>query len=226
MDHTPPGGELSIGVAIVEDSALLTDLIVEAVAVTDGWRLVGKAGSCREALETIDWSQVAFGILDLHLPDGLGLKMGQRIRERYPLIRMAILSDHRRPALLADLSSEELPFWSYILKSSIDGRAQLGEFLAMAASGSYIDPNTTLGSSRAEEAISGLSDQQRKILGLVARGLSNSTIAKQLFLSEKSIEYNLSQIYQALELTGDSALNQRVTAAVLYIRRFAPDTHI
>jgi hypothetical protein len=47
-----------------------------------------------------------------------------------------------------------------------------------------------------------------------------------LFLSEKSIEYNLSQIYQALELTGDSALNQRVTAAVLYIRRFAPDTHI
>jgi len=226
VDHTPPSANSSIGVAIVEDSALLTDLIVEAVDDAREMHVIGTAGSCREALETIDWSEVSFGVLDLHLPDGLGLVMGRRIRERYPLIRMAILSDHRRPALLSELSSDELPFWSYILKSSIDGRAHLGEILRMAASGSYIDPNTTLGSSRVEEAINGLSDQQRKILGLVARGLSNATIAKQLFLSEKSIEYNLSQIYQALDLTGDSALNQRVAAAVLYLRRFAPDTHI
>jgi hypothetical protein len=51
-------------------------------------------------------------------------------------------------------------------------------------------------------------------------------LRKQLCLSEKSVEYNLTQTYVALNLTGDSSANPRVSAAVLFLRRYAPDTHV
>ena len=205
---------------------MLRELIGDAVAEVPEMRLVGSAANCHEATELIDWSKVSFATLDLHLPDGLGIDLGRWLRERYPMLRIAILSDHRRRSLLAGLTATELPFWSYILKASINGRQHLAELLSSAAHSSYIDPQIDIAGSRSEEAINGLSDQQRKILGLVARGLSNGTIARQLFLSEKSVEYNLTQTYVALGLAGDSGANQRVTAAVLYLHRYAPDTHV
>jgi DNA-binding NarL/FixJ family response regulator len=219
-------GNRVIRVAIVEDSAMLRELIEDAVADAPEMRLVFSAANCRDAAEQIDWARVDFATLDLHLPDGLGLELGRRVRERYPRIRIAILSDHRRRSLLTSLTSEELPFWSYILKSSIDGRMHLSELLRQASHGAYIDPRIDVAGGPTEEAVNALSEQQRKILGLVARGLSNSAIAKQLCLSEKSVEYNLTQTYVALNLTGDSSANPRVSAAVLFLRRYAPDTHV
>ncbi|CAB4967731.1 unannotated protein [freshwater metagenome] len=186
----------------------------------------GYRGGFREAAQLIDWARVDFATLDLHLPYGLGLELGRRVRERYPRLRIAILSDHRRRSLLTSLTSEELPFWSYILKSSIDGRMHLSELLRKASRGAYIDPRIDVAGGPTEEAVNALSEQQRKILGLVARGLSNSAIAKQLCLSEKSVEYNLTQTYVALNPTGVNSANPRVSAAVLYLRRYAPDTHV
>ena len=60
------------------------------------------------------------------------------------------------------------------------------------------------------------------MLGLVARGLSNSAIARELSLSDKSVEYHLTQIYQRLGILGDSEANQRVLAAVTFLQQYAP----
>jgi DNA-binding NarL/FixJ family response regulator len=61
-----------------------------------------------------------------------------------------------------------------------------------------------------------LSDQQRKILSLVAAGLSNTAIANKLFIAPKSVEYHLTQIYSQLKVAPDSTTNARVRAAIIF----------
>lgn len=220
-----PQGEVNvatIGVAIVEDSAMLRELIEEAVAEHPGLHLTGSAGSLREAIEDIPWATTGFATIDLNLPDGVGLDLGMRVRSADPRTRIAILSDHRRPGLFNSIPQDDLPFWSYILKSSIDGRHQLAELLAFAASHSYIDPRVMADAGEAELAIAGLTQQQRQILALVARGLTNTAIGTHLEMAEKSVEYHLRQIYARLGISADTGANQRVTATVLYLKRYSP----
>ena len=116
---------------------------------------------------------------------------------------------------------DERHFWSYILKSSIDGRQQLGELLAFAAHHAFIDQNVTAESGESELLVASLTEQQREILALVAKGLSNSAIGRTLALADKSVEYHLRQIYLRLGLAGDSDSNQRVSATVMYLRRYS-----
>ena len=200
---------------------MLRELIEEAVTEHPELYLIGSAGNVRDALETIPWPQVEFATIDLQLPDGVGLVLGQKLRLRHPQLRVAILSDHRRPNLLDVIPMDERHFWSYILKSSIDGRQQLGELLAFAAHHAFIDQNVTAESGESELLVASLTEQQREILALVAKGLSNSAIGRTLALADKSVEYHLRQIYLRLGLAGDSDSNQRVSATVMYLRRYS-----
>lgn len=221
-----PAAQRSLGVAIVEDSAMLGELIEEAIAGHPGLHVTGRVRTAREAHDSIPWGQTDLASIDLHLPDGLGMTLGKRVRVSYPGVRVLILSDHRRPSLLTGLDPEDLLYWSYALKASIEGRRDLADVLYRAATGPYIDPQVNAAGSRAESAIADLSDQQRHILSLVAKGLSNVAIAERLDVTPKAVEYHLRQIYQALDLAPAGEANQRVLAAVAYLQRYAPETHI
>lgn len=225
MTETQQGARI-LGVAVVEDSAMLGELIEEAIQRHPLLQLTGRVRNARDAHDGIPWSQTDLASIDLHLPDGLGITLGKRVRVSYPQMRVLILSDHRRPSLLKGLDPSDVPFWSYALKSSIDGRRQLGDVIHRSATGAYIDPRIDTVSGSAEESIAALSEQQRRILALVARGLSNAAIATQMQVTDKSIEYHLTQIYGRLGILGDSEANQRVLAAVTYLQQYAPDTHI
>lgn len=219
-------GATSFGVAVIEDSAMLGELIEEAIDSHPLLHLTARVRSMRDAYESVPWNETQLASIDLHLPDGLGIALGRRVRTSHPAMRLLVLSDHRRPSLLRGLDAAELPFWSYVLKSSIDGRQQLADVIYRAANEGHIDPRIETGATDAEVVIAGLSEQQRKVLALVARGLSNAAIAKQMTMADKSVEYHLTQIYQRLGLIGDSEANQRVMAAVTYLQQYAPRTHI
>jgi len=216
----------SIGVAIIEDSAMLGELIEETIAQHPSMHLTARVRNIRDAHDSIPWAQTQLASIDLHLPDGLGISLGKRIRVSYPHVRILILSDHRRPSLLAGLELEDLPFWSYTLKSSIDGKSQLAGVIHKAAVASYIDPNIHTSRTGTEVAIADLSDQQRQILALVSRGMSNGAIASRMGVTDKAVEYHLKQIYAALQLASASDANQRVMAAVAYLQQYAPNTHV
>lgn len=210
-----------VGVAVVEDSAMLRELIEEAITENSELNLVSSARSVRDALESVPWADVQFATIDLQLPDGVGLVLGQQLRVRHPQLRIAILSDHRRPNLLDAIPVDERHYWSYILKSSIDGKQQLGELLAFAAHHAFIDQNVAAEGGESEQLVASLTDQQREILSLVAKGLSNAAIGRSLALADKSVEYHLRQIYLRLGLAGDNNSNQRVSATVMYLRRYS-----
>lgn len=224
MDGGATGAMAPLGVAVVEDAAIFREILAEAIDRHPRLTLTATAGSQGEAASQIPWAATTLVTIDLHLPDGIGIELARKVRTSYPQIRVCLLSDHRRPPLIDELPDVERTYWSYILKSSIGGRAHLGELLFAAATQSFVDPRVMEAVTPTEEAIETLSSQQREILACVAQGMSNAAIARKLSSSEKSVEYHLTQIYQRLGILGDKDANARVTSAVMYLQRYAPST--
>ena len=135
-----------------------------------------------------------------------------------PALRVVDLSEHVRPQVLTALPSDEAPYWSYLLKTGVSSRTALLEALRAAMRSTLVDARVRGSAEDRDVRLDLLTDRQREILALVAAGYSNAAIAERLFMSTKSVEYHLTQVYGQLELLGDGSANSRVQAAVLYLR--------
>jgi DNA-binding NarL/FixJ family response regulator len=67
-----------------------------------------------------------------------------------------------------------------------------------------------------------LTPREREVLGLMAEGKTNAGIAKQLWLTEKTVETHVSSILGKLDLPPDGETHRRVLAVVTFLRRAAP----
>ena len=211
-------------VAVLEDVPLFRQLLEQAIDDDASVELCASAGSCMEATTVFPASRADVLLLDLHLPDGFGFDVGLRMRRTSPDLRVIVLSERIRPQVLESLPPSEQPYWSYLLKTGISSRADLISAIRMSRQRPMVDRKVraaqpTVGEMRLDL----LSDQQRQILALVASGMSNQAIAAAMFLSPKSVEYHLTQIYQLLDVTSDAKANPRVQAAVIYTSADRPD---
>lgn len=205
-------------VAVVEDVPLFRDVITSAINDDPGFLLAGTAASAHEARTVLPSTAPDLLLLDLNLPDGFGFDVGMDLRRALPNMRVLILSEHVRPQVLTGLPPAEQPYWSYLLKTRVSSRAELLGALRSAMSRPLIDDRVRDSATAQDLRVEGLNDRQLEILALVAAGHSNTSIASELFMSTKSVEYHLTQIYAQLELLGDSAANSRVQAAVLFTK--------
>ena len=203
--------------AVLEDVPLFRELLEEAIATAEGVTLCASASTCVQARTVIPRSAPDVVLLDLHLPDGFGFDVGLHLRRELADLRVIVLSEHVRPQVLESLPASEQPFWSYLLKTGVSSRDELIGAIRASRERSQVDSRVRTAQAGASEIRMGLlSDQQRQILAYVASGMSNHGIAEAMFLSPKSVEYHLTQIYQQLDVTTDSSANPRVQAAMLY----------
>lgn len=157
-------------------------------------------------------------VLDLHLPDGFGFDVGVHVRRALPDTRIVVLSEHVHPKVLSGLPDSEQPYWSYLLKTHLSSQEDLVSAVHLACAQPVVDGDVREPSPTADELrLDLLTDRQRQILALVAAGLSNSAIAERVFMSQKSVEYHLTQIYQQLEVATDPTANARVQAVLRYV---------
>lgn len=201
----------------MEDIPLFRQIIVQSIEHDDALALVAAAGSVHEARTTIPRTQPEVLLLDLHLPDGSGFKLGLELRRVIPNLRIIVLSEHVRPQILHSLPAEERSHWSYIVKANVGSAEALTRAIRAASAHSIIDPQVRGPIDPIETRLSLLSDSQREILELVAAGYSNAAIARELHMSLKSVERHLSQAYSNLDVLGDADANARVQAAVLFL---------
>lgn len=209
--------------AVVEDVPLFRDVIVSAIEEDPGFTLVGVAASVHQARTMLRQTAPELLLLDLNLPDGFGFDVGLELRRALPSLRVVVLSEHVRPQVLTALPPDESPYWSYLLKTGISSRAELLASLRRAMSRTIVDERVRESASAHDLRMDLLTDRQREILALVAAGYSNAAIAERLYMSTKSVEYHLTQVYQQLELLGDAGGNSRVQAAVLYLKSEGPE---
>jgi two-component system, NarL family, response regulator DevR len=175
--------------------------------------IVGESGTAREATARIPALRPDVAVLDARLPDGSGIDVCRDVRSTDPSIKALILTSYDDDeALFAAIMAGAA---GYVLKQI--GAGDLVDSVRRVAAGqSLIDPQlmarvlerVRTGPPEHEE-LAGLTDQERKILALIAEGMTNRQIGERLFLAEKTVKNYVSSILSKL------GLERRTQAAVL-----------
>ena len=184
--------------------------------------VVGESGLAQEAAARIPALRPDVAVLDARLPDGSGIEVCRTVRGVDPDIKALILTSYDDDeALFAAIMAGAA---GYVLKQ-ITGQDLIGAVRQVAAGNSLIDPALTArvlervrnGPGTAPE-LAGLTEQELKLLGLIAEGLTNRQIGERMFLAEKTVKNYVSSILAKL------GLERRTQAAVLASKLLSPDT--
>jgi DNA-binding NarL/FixJ family response regulator len=183
-------------VLVADDHPLMVAGVRGALAGEPDIEIVGEATSGAQVLPLVQHAQPDLVLLDLRLPEMDGLTVLQRLRERYPHVKVAVLSVVSEPAEIA--RALEHGACAYIVKS-IDA-ADLPAAIRQAVSGAFYclgGLGVEQGGARQEDE-AGLSEREVEILRAVSRGLSNRAIARELWLSDQTVKFHLHNIYRKL----------------------------
>jgi two-component system, NarL family, response regulator DevR len=224
MDRASTGSQGIAGergpvrVFILDDHELvrqgLRDLLED-----EGFEVVGETGSAAEATRRIPALHPDISVLDGRLPDGTGIEVCRDVRSVDPDLRCLILTSYDdeqalRGAVLAGASG-------YVLKQIrsndlVDGirRAAAGETLFEPG----IEERVIEGLSEVptDPRLESLSAQEKKVLALIGRGLTNRQIGEELFLAEKTVKNYVSSILAKLGF-------ERRTQAAVYVTKGPTD---
>ena len=191
-------------VFLLDDHELVRRGIRDLLEQEPDMEIVGESGSAVEATSRIPALHPDVAILDGRLPDGSGIEVCRDIRSVDPSIRALILTSYDDDeALFAAIMAGAA---GYLLKQ-IRGGDLVDGVRRVAAGQSLLDPAVTQrvidrvreGPQQPSE-LAHLTDQERRILALVAEGLTNRQVAEQMSLAEKTVKNYVSSILSKLGL--------------------------
>ena len=167
----------------------------------DGFRVVAEAGDANAAIEAIRRHKPDLVVCDLHMPEGGGLKVAKTCGEETRIVMLTV-SEQERDLLDAVAAGAV----GYLVKST--PAAELRTSLVRAAAGEPVFSaslaSLVLGEFRRLAKGAGsspLSDREREVLQLVARGHTYKEIAGELFIAEKTVENHVRNILGKLHLS-------------------------
>jgi DNA-binding NarL/FixJ family response regulator len=209
-----------VRVLVVEDEGLFRDMLQTALAAQASIQVVGAVGTADEAIREAERVEPDVVLADIELGSGMnGIEASARIRTRHPHAGVVLLSAHRDKQYIASLPAGEAGGWSYLLKPSLTDTATLVRAIHGAASGLVVlDPALVDAlRPRPRSPVDALSQRQRQVLALMAKGYSNGGIAQELVLTEKTVENYVGSIFQALGIDRGEAVHQRVKAVLAFL---------
>ena len=216
-----------VNVVIVEDEHLFRDLLRVALSQDPDLNVAGLFPDGESALQAIPQLHPDVAILDINLGEGLnGIQLGLLLRRQLPDLGIVLLSNHADPGFMTALSSQSMTGWSYLLKKSIgDVTTLMRAIHGSARKLIVLDPQLVAGMQmHARGFLARLTPRQQQILDLIAQGYTNAGIANALQVTEKSVENQINQLYQALEIErGSSVTHPRVTAVLRYLQESQSD---
>jgi DNA-binding NarL/FixJ family response regulator len=179
--------------------------------------VVGEAGTAEEALGRIPATSPNVAVLDVRLPDGSGVEVCREIRARHPEIACLMLTSFADDEAL--FSAIMAGAAGYVLKQ-VRGAELVTGIRRIAGGESLLDPAVTervlerLRQPVDGDEIAGLTDQERKLLDLIAEGLTNRQIGDRMYLAEKTVKNYVSNLLAKLGMS-------RRTEAAAYAARHA-----
>jgi DNA-binding NarL/FixJ family response regulator/DNA-binding XRE family transcriptional regulator len=218
----PMSSQRELRLMLVDDEDLYRDLLQTALGQQPQFTIVGTFRDAATALADGPALRPDVAVLDIELgagPDGIHL--GLALRQSLPEVGIVLLSNHADLRFVTALHKRPITGWSYLLKQSVRDVAALRRAIEGAAEGDVVlDPRLVAGlQPRAGGPLDRLTPRQRDVLGLVAQGLTNAAIAQQLVLAEKSVENQLTDIYEACGIERrEQQVHARVKAVLLYLQ--------
>ena len=209
----------AITVLLVDDHEVVRVGLRTIVAGHQGISVVGEAGTVREAVAEAARLTPDVVLMDVRLPDGDGIEACRAIRAARPECRVVMLTSYADDEAL--ISSVLAGASGYLLKQT-RGQEVVRAIEEAAAGRSLLDPAAAdrllrhfRDLARGKEELSQLTDQERRVLELVAEGKTNREIGQALGLAEKTVKNYVSSILSKLQL-------KRRTEAAVYATRQKP----
>jgi DNA-binding NarL/FixJ family response regulator len=209
-----PDSDGRIRVFLLDDHEIVRRGLRDLFEAETDLVVVGESGSAVEAQSRIPALRPDVAVLDARLPDGSGIEVCRHIRSVDPRLQALILTSYDDDeALFAAIMAGAA---GYVLKQI--GTTDLVDAVRRVAGGqSLLDPAVTFrvlerlrsGPPDEPDELAELTAQERKILALIAEGLTNRQIAEAIFLAEKTVKNYVSSILMKL------GLERRTQAAVL-----------
>ena len=201
-----------VKVFLVDDHEVVRRGLADLLASDPELEIIGEAGSVSEAMARIPALQPDVAVLDVRLPDGNGIELCRDLLSSLPELRCLMLTSFTSDeamleAILAGASG-------YVVKD-IRGMELARAIKEVGAGRSLLDNRAAAalmaklrsGAER-KDPLSGLTDQERTLLGHLTEGLTNRQIAARMFLAEKTVKNYVSRLLAKL------GMERRTQAAV------------
>jgi two-component system, NarL family, response regulator DevR len=212
-------------VFLVDDHEVVRRGLADLLSPDPDLEIVGDAGSVSEAMVRIPALKPDVAVLDVRLPDGNGIELCRDLLSELPELRCLMLTSFTSDeamleAILAGASG-------YVVKD-IRGMELAQAIKDVGAGKSLLDNRAAAalmaklrGATEPKDPLSGLTDRERTLLGLLSEGLTNRQIAARMFLAEKTVKNYVSRLLAKL------GMERRTQAAVFaskLAQRSAPPT--
>jgi len=182
-------------VVIADDHRLMLDGIRRALEADGGFEIVGETQDGAQVLEIVAETRPDLVLLDVRMPRMDGLVCLDEISRRYPKIKVVMLSASTSPELIA--AAQRRGASAYLAKS-VDP-TDLPSTLRQVLQGDVwttAEPGVDDDGADAKEL--GLTDRETAILQALARGHSNAEIGKELWVTQQTVKFHLTNIYRKL----------------------------
>jgi len=215
-------GETPSRIVLADDDTLLRGGIASLLRES-GFDVVGQADDAAGLLDLIRDQRPDLAIIDIRMPPGYlteGLDAARQIREEYPQTGILVLSAHAEFEEAMELLATGRRV-GYLLKTRVTDVDEFTETVGrIAAGGSVVDPALVEGlicARRRDGVLDQLTVRERDVLKLMAEGRSNAGVARQLWVTERTVEKHVHSILSRMQLpeTGDD--HRRVLAVLAYL---------
>ncbi|MFJ8963751.1 DNA-binding response regulator, NarL/FixJ family, contains REC and HTH domains [Lentzea waywayandensis] len=209
---------MAIAVLLVDDHEIVRRGLVQLLAQAEDVQVVGQADSAAAAIAQAPRLKPDVAIIDVRLPDGDGVTVCREIR--------SLVQPPPACLMLTSYSDDEALFGAimagasgYMLKE-VSGNDLVAAVRTLASGGSLLHAGVTAtvlqrlrGGPEEDPRYAALSPQERRILDLIAEGMTNRQIANRLFLAEKTVKNYVSSLLHKL------GFDRRTEAGVYAARR-------
>ncbi len=207
---------MTIRVFLLDDHEIVRRGLRELLDAAGDMEVVGEAGTAEEALRRVPATNPDVAVLDVRLPDGDGVEVCRELRSRGGELQCLMLTSFADDEALFDAIMAGAS--GYVLKQ-IRGTELVDAIRKVASGQSLLDPNVTARvlerlrtGAPEDKKLEGLTDQERRILDLLAEGLTNREIAERMYLAEKTVKNYVSNLLAKMGM-------QRRTEAAVYAAR-------
>ncbi len=209
-------------VLLADDSALLRAGIASLLGEL-GHEVVGGAGDVDGLMDMLNLDPDII-LVDVRMPPTHtveGIQAAAQIRQVRPGQAILVLSQYIEPAYTSQLLADNPGGLGYLLKDRVIDAGELVDAMHRVVAGqTVVDPEVVtamLRVARSPDPIAQLSAREREVLGLMAEGRSNSSIAQTLVLTERTVETHVRNIFTRLGLSPTANDHRRVLAVLAFL---------